>query len=162
MTEGARIELMVNGERVSAVVPPRLSLADFLRENLELTGTHLGCEHGVCGACSVVVDGDVVRGCLCLAVQVNGKCVETIEGASDSGALAELQDAFAECNAAQCGFCTPGMLLTARELLTNGWATSREEIRDYMSGNFCRCTGYQAIIDAIEKVAMNRSRAASR
>lgn len=162
MTEGARIELTVNGERVSAVVPPRLSLADFLRENLELTGTHLGCEHGVCGACSVVVDGDVVRGCLCLAVQVNGKCVETIEGASDSGALAELQDAFAECNAAQCGFCTPGMLLTARELLTNGWATSREEIRDYMSGNFCRCTGYQAIIDAIEKVAMNRSRAASR
>jgi carbon-monoxide dehydrogenase small subunit len=162
MTEGARIELTVNGERVSAVVPPRLSLADFLRENLELTGTHLGCEHGVCGACSVVVDGDVVRGCLCLAVQVNGKCVETIEGASDSGALAELQDAFAECNAAQCGFCTPGMLLTARELLTNGWGTTREEVRDYMSGNFCRCTGYQAIIDAIEKVAMNRSGAASR
>lgn len=162
MTEGARIELTVNGERVSAVVPPRLSLADFLRENLELTGTHLGCEHGVCGACSVVVDGDVVRGCLCLAVQVNGKCVETIEGASDSGALAELQDAFAECNAAQCGFCTPGMLLTARELLTKGWGTKREEIRDYMSGNFCRCTGYQAIIDAIEKVAMNRAGTASR
>lgn len=154
------IELTVNGERVRSLVPPRLSLADYLRETLDLTGTHLGCEHGVCGACSVVVDGDVIRGCLCLAVQVDGRRVETIEGASDSDSLTDLQEAFTQCNAAQCGFCTSGMLLTARELLTKGCSLSRDEIRDYMSGNFCRCTGYQAIIDAIELVATARAKAA--
>jgi carbon-monoxide dehydrogenase small subunit len=152
LTEEVHIQSTVNGRRVTALVPARQSLADFLRETLQLTGTHLGCEHGVCGACSVVVDGEVVRGCLCLAAQIDGKHVETIEGLSDRGALEALQSAFAECNAAQCGFCTPGMLLTARELLLTEERPSRLEIREYMSGNFCRCTGYHAIVDAIEKV----------
>jgi carbon-monoxide dehydrogenase small subunit len=147
------IRAKVNGEEVCIAVPARQSLADFLRETLRLTGTHLGCEHGVCGACSVVIDGDVVRSCLCLAAQIDGKVVETIEGASDRGVLDALQSAFAEFNAAQCGFCTPGMLLTANELLSHFSCPDRQEIRDYISGNFCRCTGYHAIVDAIERVA---------
>src|SRR6516165_8967393 len=146
------IETTVNGVPVRRRVKARQHLADFLREELQFTGIHLGCEHGVCGACSVLVDGKVVRGCLMLAVQADGKRVETIEGLSDSGAIADLQSAFVQRNAAQCGYCTPGMLLTAHELLASGSVQSRADIREFMSGNFCRCTGYEPIIDAIEKV----------
>jgi aerobic carbon-monoxide dehydrogenase small subunit len=152
------IEAVVNGTVIRSRVACRQHLGDFLREELELTGTHLGCEHGVCGACVVLVSGKVVRSCLMLAAQINGKTVLTIEGLSDSGALAELQAAFADRNAAQCGFCTPGMLLTAHELLAERKdRASREDIREFMSGNFCRCTGYEAIIDAIESVMRART-----
>lgn len=153
-----RIQLEVNGQRIEREVLVRQHLVDFLREELGLTGSHLGCEHGVCGACSVLVDGELVRGCLTLAVQAQGKAVETIEGLSDSGQLAILQQAFLEHNAMQCGFCTPGMLLTARALMQELLEPSREVIREYMSGNYCRCTGYQAIVDAIE-TAIRRSKA---
>jgi carbon-monoxide dehydrogenase small subunit len=146
------VTMTVNGEAVQRRVPARQHLADFLREELGLTGTHLGCEHGVCGACSVVIDGDVVRGCLTLVAQADGHQVETIEGLSEAGALADLQREFLARNAAQCGFCTSGMLLTANELLAGPDPLSRAEIREFMSGNFCRCTGYQAIIDAVEAV----------
>jgi aerobic-type carbon monoxide dehydrogenase small subunit (CoxS/CutS family) len=150
------IETIVNGTPLKRRVKARQHLADFLREELELTGTHLGCEHGVCGACSVLVDGRIARGCLMLAVQADGKRIDTIEGMSDSGALAELQAAFAARNAAQCGFCSPGMLLTAHELLGSGLAASRGEIREFISGNLCRCTGYESIVDAIETVLHQR------
>ena len=146
------ITLTVNGTRVTRRVAPRQHLVDFLREELGLTGSHLGCEHGVCGACTVRVNGDIVRGCLMLAVQANGAVVETIEGLSDSKELAGLQKAFHERNALQCGFCTPGMLLAAQDLLRHNRKATREEIRAHISGNYCRCTGYQAIVDAIEEV----------
>ena len=151
------IELTVNGETVMETVEARTTLVDFLRETLALTGSHVGCEHGVCGACTVRVDGAIVRGCLMLAAQCNGAKVETIEGVSDSGQIADLQSAFERRNALQCGFCTPGMLLTAQELLSNGGVPSRETIREHISGNYCRCTGYQAIVDAIEAVAQARA-----
>jgi carbon-monoxide dehydrogenase small subunit len=151
------IELRVNGEAVAARVEARKTLVDFLREDLSLTGTHVGCEHGVCGACTVLLDGDVVRGCLLLAVQCDGASVETIEGLSDSGAIADLQRAFEARNALQCGYCTPGMLISARDLLAAGGVPSRDTIREHLSGNYCRCTGYQAIVDAIEAVARTRS-----
>ena len=151
------IELTVNGETVAETVEARKSLVDFLREDLALTGSHVGCEHGVCGACTVRVDGVIVRGCLMLAAQCDGAKVETIEGVSDRGELADLQDAFEKRNALQCGFCTPGMLLTAQELLANGAVPSREKIREQISGNYCRCTGYHAIVDAIEAVAQQRA-----
>ncbi len=154
------ISLRVNGEDVSARVEPRKTLVDFLREDLALTGTHVGCEHGVCGACMVRLDGEGVRGCLVFAVQCDGAEVETIEGLSDSGAIADLQNAFQARNALQCGFCTPGMLIGAQELLSRGGVPSRETIRAHISGNYCRCTGYQAIIDAIEQVAKQRAGAA--
>ncbi len=157
MTAQVAITLTVNGERVEAQVLPRLSLADFLREQLKLTGTHVGCEHGVCGACTVRVGGEIVRSCLMLAVQVNGVEVETIEGLSDSGEIADLQDAFRERNALQCGFCTPGMLMAAQDLLQQNPTPEREEIREHLSGNYCRCTGYQAIIDAVENAARART-----
>ena len=144
--------LMVNGVEVKRRIPARLHLVDFLREELGLTGSHIGCEHGVCGACTLRVNGEIVRGCLMLAVQADGCSVETIEGLSDSGELAGLQKAFHSHNALQCGFCTPGMLMAARDLqLTNPKAT-RDEIRAHLSGNYCRCTGYQAIVDAVEEV----------
>ena len=146
------ITLTVNGAPVSRRVSARLHLIDFLRENLELTGSHTGCEHGVCGACTVRVNGEIVRGCLMLAVQANGWRVDTIEGLSDSKELAGLQKAFHQRNALQCGFCTPGMLMAAQDLLLQGRKVSREEIRNHISGNYCRCTGYQAIVDAIEEV----------
>ena len=146
------ISLEVNGERVEAHVLPRLNLADFLREHLKLTGTHVGCEHGVCGACTVRVNGEIVRGCLMLAVQADGCTVDTIEGLSDSKELAPLQKAFHEHNAFQCGFCTPAMLMAAQELVRQKKQFTREEIRAHISGNYCRCTGYQAIVDAIESV----------
>ena len=151
------IALRVNGEPISARVEARKTLVDFVRDDLALTGSHVGCEHGVCGACTVRLDGAVVRGCLVLAAQCDGAEVETIEGLSDSGAIADLQDAFARRNALQCGFCTPGMLIGAQELLSRGGTPSREKIRDHMSGNYCRCTGYHAIIDAIESVANTRN-----
>ena len=150
------ISLTVNGELVRETVEARKTLVDFLREDLGLTGSHVGCEHGVCGACTVRLDGVVVRGCLTLAAQCDGARVETIEGVSDSGEIADLQDAFHRRNALQCGFCTPGMLLTAQELLKNGPTPSRDAIREHLSGNYCRCTGYQAIVDAVEAVAQAR------
>jgi len=151
------IALTVNGEEVRERVDARKTLVDFLREDLDLTGSHAGCEHGVCGACTVLLDGAIVRGCLTLAVQCDGARVVTIEGASDSGALADLQQAFQARNALQCGFCTPGMLLTAAALLAQGGVPSREKIREHFSGNYCRCTGYHAIIDAVESVARARA-----
>ncbi len=147
------ILLTVNGERVTARVEPRKSLVDFLREDVGLTGSHVGCEHGVCGACTVRLDGMIVRGCLTLAVQANGAEVWTIEGVSDSGEIAALQEAFLERNALQCGYCTPGMLLTAAALLKEKPQPTRAEIREYLSGNYCRCTGYQAIVDAVAAAA---------
>lgn len=159
MTPHVAISLSVNGETVDAVVEPRLNLADFLRERLELTGTHVGCEHGVCGACTVRVNGDLVRSCLMLAVQVDNAVVETIEGVSDSGEIADLQREFHQRNALQCGYCTPAMLLAAQDLLSRVAQPSRAEIREHLSGNYCRCTGYHAIIDAVESAAAARTRA---
>jgi carbon-monoxide dehydrogenase small subunit len=156
MSERCAITLTVNAETVAETVEPRTTLVDFLREQLSLTGSHVGCEHGVCGACTVRVDGAIVRGCLMLAAQCDGSIVETIEGVSDTGAIADLQAAFEQRNALQCGFCTPGMLLAAQALLANGGVPSRETIRMQISGNYCRCTGYQAIVDAIETVARDR------
>ena len=151
------ISLTVNGEQVDTSVLPRLNLADFLREHLQLTGTHVGCEHGVCGACTVRVNGDIVRSCLLLAVQAHGASVETIEGLSDSGEIADLQEAFRTRNALQCGFCTPGMLMAAQDLLKQGPSPDRDQIREHLSGNYCRCTGYQAIIDAVEATVRARN-----
>jgi aerobic carbon-monoxide dehydrogenase small subunit len=157
VTTAVAISLLVNDEHVEANVLPRLSLADFLREHLKLTGTHVGCEHGVCGACTVRVNGDIVRSCLLLAVQTRNAKVETIEGISDSGEIADLQSAFRERNALQCGFCTPGMLMAAQDLLKQTPSANREQIREHLSGNYCRCTGYQAIVDAIENTARARA-----
>ena len=156
MDKAVQVSMSVNSETVTRTVEPRQSLADFIRNELELTGTHVGCEHGVCGACTVRLDGQIVRGCLTLAVQADGCTVETIEGLTESGEIADLQDAFVTRNAAQCGFCTPGMLLTAAELLAADPGASREEIRIHISGNYCRCTGYQAVVDAIESTARSR------
>jgi aerobic carbon-monoxide dehydrogenase small subunit len=156
MTAPHAISLEVNGERIETYVLPRTNLADFLREQLKLTGTHVGCEHGVCGACTIRVNGDIVRSCLMLAVQANEATVETIEGLSDSGEIADLQAAFRERNALQCGYCTPAMLISAQDLLRAEAAPSREQIREHLSGNYCRCTGYQAIVDAVEATAKAR------
>ncbi len=156
MIAALSICLQVNGERIEAQVLPRLNLADFLREHLKLTGTHVGCEHGVCGACTVRVNGDIVRSCLMLAAQTHGASIETIEGLSDSGEIADLQAAFRDRNALQCGFCTPGMLVAAQDLLIQEAEPDRERIREHLSGNYCRCTGYQAIVDAVEATARAR------
>jgi carbon-monoxide dehydrogenase small subunit len=156
MTAPVAISLTVNGERVDAHVLPRLNLADFLREQLNLTGTHVGCEHGVCGACTIRVNGDIIRSCLLLAVQADNATVETIEGLSDSGEIADLQAAFRERNALQCGYCTPGMLMAAQDILTQDLDADREQIREHLSGNYCRCTGYHAIVDAVEATAKAR------
>ena len=156
MSERVDITVTVNGETVKRIVEPRQSLADFLRYDLQLTGTHIGCEHGVCGACSVRLDGHVIRGCLFFAVQADGATVETIEGLTDSREIDDLQDAFQQHNALQCGFCTPGMLMAAAELLESHPHADREQIRDFLSGNYCRCTGYQAIVSAVETVIAAR------
>jgi carbon-monoxide dehydrogenase small subunit len=161
MTAAIAIALTVNGEPVTAEVKPRLNLADFLREDLGLTGTHVGCEHGVCGACTVRLDGEIVRSCLTLAVQADGCAVETIEGLSDSGEIADLQNAFRDRNALQCGYCTPGMLITAQDLLRQPPQPDRIEIREHLAGNYCRCTGYHAIIDAVESTARARTERAT-
>ncbi len=150
MDNHADVAMKVNGEAVSRRVEARMNLVDFLRVELGLTGSHVGCEHGVCGACTVRVDGRIVRGCLMPAAQAGGADVWTVEGLTRSGELAALQDAFVRRNALQCGFCTPGMLLTAAELLETRPDAGRAEIRDFLSGNYCRCTGYQAIVDAVE------------
>ena len=157
MTAPHLISVDVNGERVEAYVLPRTNLADFLRENLKLTGTHVGCEHGVCGACTIRVNGEIVRSCLMLAVQAEGASVETIEGLSDSGEISDLQEAFRARNALQCGYCTPAMLITAQDLLKAEAEPDRERIREHLSGNYCRCTGYQAIVDAVEAAARARN-----
>jgi carbon-monoxide dehydrogenase small subunit len=151
------ISLTVNGEPVSERVEARKTLVDFLREELGLTGSHVGCEHGVCGACTMRVDGQIVRGCLMLAAQCDGAKVETVEGLSDAGEIADLQAAFIARNALQCGYCTPGMLVAAQELLKRGGVPSRDAIREFLSGNYCRCTGYHAIVDAVEAVAQKRA-----
>jgi carbon-monoxide dehydrogenase small subunit len=163
MSEQVRaVTLTVNGEKVHETIDVRQNLVDFLRERLGLTGSHVGCEHGVCGACTVRLDGLIVRGCLVLAVQCAGAEVETIEGVSDRGDIADLQQAFIARNALQCGYCTPGMLLTAQDFLVHQCgaerAPCRAEIREYLSGNYCRCTGYQAIVDAVATVAQARAR----
>jgi aerobic carbon-monoxide dehydrogenase small subunit len=156
--EDVAIEAILNGKPLKRRVKARQHLADFLRQELELTGTHLGCEHGICGACTVLIDGATARGCLTLAAQISGHSVETIEGLSDSGKLAELQAEFIARNAAQCGFCSSGMLLTAYELVSTGVRLSRSDIREVISGNMCRCTGYHAIVDAIEAVITKGAR----
>jgi len=157
VTGPVAIALDINGERVDAHVLPRLNLADFLREHLKLTGTHVGCEHGFCGACTVRVNGDIVRSCLILTVQLHGASVQTIEGLSDSGEIADLQGVFRDRNALQCGYCTPGMLMAAQDLLKQQPEPDRERIREHLSGNYCRCTGYQSIIDAVETTARMRA-----
>ena len=154
--ETSEITLTVNGDLITKTVNVRQHLVDFLRLELGLTGSHLGCEHGICGACSVWVDGLVVRGCLMLAVQADGMDVTTIEGLTETGEIADLQKNFVNRNALQCGFCTPGMLMTLAELLRKSELSSREEIREHISGNYCRCTGYHAIVDAVETTIRDR------
>ena len=149
MSRFINISLRVNGEDVRATVPSRLNLVDFLREELSLTGSHVGCEHGVCGACTITVDGETVRGCLMLAAQADGKEITTIEGLAENGQSAQLQAAFTKHNALQCGFCTPGMLASALGYVNAGGSADRDIIRQHISGNYCRCTGYQSIVNAI-------------
>jgi carbon-monoxide dehydrogenase small subunit len=156
MSTEVEITLTVNGERIRRRIEARRHLVDFLRLDVGLTGSHTGCEHGVCGACTVRLDGEIVRGCLVLAAQADGCTVETIEGVSDTGEIRDLQDAFVARNAAQCGYCTPGMLLTAADLLKQNAKPTRHDIREAISGNVCRCTGYHAIVDAVETVARAR------
>ncbi len=160
MSDTCTIHVTVNGQLKRHEVAPRTHLVDFLRHDLGLTGSHLGCEHGVCGACTVRLDGDIVRGCLVLAVQADGRRVDTVEGLTESGALRDLQQAFMARNAFQCGFCTSGMLLAAAELVETQPDADRDAIRQFISGNYCRCTGYQAIVDAIADVLAARSGAA--
>jgi len=162
MSNSLDVHITVNGQRQAQAVLPRTHLVDFLREDLGLKGSHLGCEHGVCGACTVKLDGKVVRGCLVLAVQADGREVQTIEGLSESGEIRDLQSAFIRHNALQCGYCTPGMLMAASELLESNPHAGREEVRQWMSGNYCRCTGYQAIVDAVCEVLDARLTAADK
>ena len=157
MSTEVEIALTVNGERVARRVEARRHLIDFLRLDLGLMGSHAGCEHGVCGACTVRVDGRIVRGCLVLAAALDGATVETIEGVSDSSEIRDLQEAFIARNACQCGYCTPGMLMAAAELLKESAQPSRAEIREYIAGNYCRCTGYHAIVDAVAATAATRN-----
>ena len=162
MEDEHRISFRLNGVEQRARVPVRLHLIDFLRGEYELSSPRVGCEHGVCGACTLRLDGELVRGCLVLAVQAEGRSVETLEGLNASGEVRDLQEAFVARNALQCGFCTPGMLITCAELLRDGRPHSRKAIRDHLSGNLCRCTGYEAIVDAVEAVLNTRVEAASR
>ena len=159
MSKTANINLTVNGEAIAATVPVRKNLVDFLREDVGLTGSHVGCEHGVCGACTLEVNGQMVRGCLMLAVQADGGAVTTVEGLADSGRSDALRAAFAERNALQCGYCTPGMLASALDYIDGGGTADREAIREHLSGNYCRCTGYQAIISAVCDVIEGRASA---
>jgi len=150
------IRFLLNGEQVEAQADPRIHAIDFLREQFELSSPRVGCEHGVCGACTIRVDGQIIRGCLMLSMQLDGTTVDTIEGLTAAGEIADLQEAFVARNAVQCGFCTSGMLLTGQDFLTGARSFSREAIREHLSGNYCRCTGYEAIVDAIESVAIRR------
>jgi len=148
------VRMTVNGAEVRREIPTRLSLVDFLRETLRLTGTHVGCEHGICGACSVLLDGDPVRACLMFAVQAEGHAVTTVEGlANADGSMSVLQDSFCETHGLQCGYCTPGMLIASHALLAANPQPSAAQIRDALSGNLCRCTGYQQIVDAVQLAA---------
>lgn len=158
MSVKKKISMTVNGQMVIAEIEPRRHLVDFLREDLYLKGPHLGCEQGACGACTVKVNGQIIRGCLFLAVQADGAVVETVEGLTKSGALADLQESFMRHNAMQCGFCSSGMLLAAAELIEKQPKASREEVREWISGNYCRCTGYHSIIDAIVDVLDARAK----
>ena len=158
-TNVREVEMKVNGIAYHETVEPRRLLVDFLRDQLGLTGTHIGCEHGVCGACTVLVDGQSVRACLMLAVQADGAEVTTVEGLARDGKLHPLQEAFWEHHALQCGFCTPGMLLTAYELLQTNRKPEPDAIRDAIAGNLCRCTGYQNIVTAIQAAAQAGGRA---
>jgi aerobic carbon-monoxide dehydrogenase small subunit len=151
-----QIRFTLNGLPVTSTVDARVHLVDFLREQHELSSPRVGCEHGVCGACTLRVDGAIVRGCLLLAAQVDGSAVETLEGLDASGEIADLQVAFHQRNAMQCGFCTAGMLMAGQAYLEGAASVSREAIREHLSGNYCRCTGYEAIVDAIETVAIRR------
>ncbi len=156
----ATITVTVNGTAFTRTVPTRLSLVDFLRETLRLTGTHVGCEHGICGACSVILDGDPVRSCLMFAVQADGHAVTTVEGLANSdGSMSVLQDSFCETHGLQCGYCTPGMLIASHALLQANPRPSAAQIRDAISGNLCRCTGYQQIVDAVQLAAERRAQA---
>ncbi|QFS82819.1 Caffeine dehydrogenase subunit gamma [Roseivivax sp. THAF40] len=156
MSDTRTIRLTVNGETGSYTVPVRQNLVDFIRNDLGLTGSHVGCEHGVCGACSIEVDGDIVRGCLMFAVQADGAEITTIEGLAESDRGAALRSAFSARNALQCGYCTPGMLATALDYVEAGGAADRAAIRAHLSGNYCRCTGYQSIVDAVCDVIEGR------
>jgi carbon-monoxide dehydrogenase small subunit len=156
-SERLTVCLTVNGRPVEQVVEARRSLADFLREDLGLTGTHVGCEHGVCGACTVLVDGRSARSCLLFAVQLDGRAVITIEGLTPAEGLSPLQESFRVCHAMQCGFCTPGMIVTTTELLTHQPAPSTETIREAISGNLCMCTGYVNIVRAVERAVAART-----
>ena len=153
-----QVSMTVNGVLVNAEIEPRRHLVDFLREDLHLKGPHLGCEQGACGACTVKVNGQIIRGCLFLAVQADGAVVETVEGLTKSGALADLQESFMRRNAMQCGFCSSGMLLAAAELIEKQPKATREQVREWISGNYCRCTGYHSIVDAIVDVVEARSK----
>jgi carbon-monoxide dehydrogenase small subunit len=157
----ADIVVTVNGQRYEASVEPRLLLSDFLRDHLGLTGTHVGCEHGVCGACTIIVNGDSVRSCLALAVRANGAQILTVEGLGSPAALNALQTQFREQHGLQCGFCTPGMLMTGMDLLQKYPLASDDEIREGLSGNLCRCTGYQNIVAAIRAAAAARNGSAT-
>jgi carbon-monoxide dehydrogenase small subunit len=156
-----RVRLRVNGRPIEASVEPRASLADLLREDLDLTGTHVGCEHGVCGACTVLLDGEPVRACLVLAVQADARSIATVEGLAGAGELHPLQQAFRDKHGLQCGFCTPGILMTACAYLAENPAPSHEEIREMLAGNLCRCTGYHLIVEAIAEGARAMRQAAS-
>ena len=148
------VKVSVNGRPTEATVEPRLTLADYLRERCGLKGTHLGCEHGACGACTVLVDGQAMRSCLMFAVQADGSEVTTVEGiASEDGELSPVQAALRECHGLQCGFCTPGFVMSITALLRDNPRPTHEEIREGLSGNFCRCTGYQGIVNAVQRAA---------
>jgi len=156
MTAQHTITLTVNGRRYERAVEPRLLLADFLRHTIGLTGTHVGCEHGVCGACTVLINGDSMRSCLLFAIQLDGASVETVESLGGPGNLSPLQECFREHHALQCGFCTPGMLMTATDLLRKYPLATDEQIREGLSGNLCRCTGYEHIVKAVRAAVSNR------
>ena len=156
MTGKVSISITINGAEHTAEVEPRLLLVDFIRENLDLTGTHVGCEHGVCGACTILMNGDSVRSCLTFAVQAHGTKIETVESLAEGEMLNVLQEAFRKHHALQCGFCTPGMLMTITDLLRKYPLKNDDEIREGLSGNLCRCTGYQHIVDAVRTVVRER------
>jgi aerobic-type carbon monoxide dehydrogenase small subunit (CoxS/CutS family) len=163
MSDRRTVRIVVNGNAREALAPTRMTLADFLRDELDLTGTHVGCEHGVCGACTVLLDGDSVRSCLVLAVQAQGHTVETIEGLADGDELHPAQRAFSEEHGLQCGFCTPGLLMATAELLDeDDNDLSRDEIRERIGGNLCRCTGYQNIVNSVEAALSYKREATAR
>lgn len=161
MPDMRKVTLTVNGKSYSREVESRLTLVDFIRHEINLTGTHVGCEHGVCGACTVLLDGAAVRACLLLAVQANGKTIDTVEGLADGDKLNPLQEAFRDHHGLQCGFCTPGMLMTLTEFLREQPNPTESEVRDAISGNLCRCTGYQAIVAAALDAAKRLTKTSS-